>query len=168
MRYTWNSIEWTAHLGQVVWKYATEVANGKMKCSNTVIQPHPASQSVSQVWDNCATTCDNTMFQQSCLSPEWTAQVNHATLTLMSWPDFDPNLSTVHPISVLGIQRLPVHPPSAILFDNFIPWQDADGVICMPQPHETALYIKILSPDIGPNNGVQNVTLNVVFKEALV
>lgn len=54
----------------------------------------------------------------------------------MPEPDFNPNPSTVRPISVMGTPRSPSHPRVDIPPDGYIPPVREDGSIGLPPPHE--------------------------------
>ncbi|KAL5535344.1 hypothetical protein ACEPAF_3438 [Sanghuangporus sanghuang] len=74
----------------------------------------------------------------SPLPPEQTTQINHATPSRMPEPNFNPDPSEVHPIAITGTPRSPMHPPTIIPPDGWIPPQDEDGSIRLPPPHEMA------------------------------
>lgn len=54
----------------------------------------------------------------------------------MPEPDFNPDPSSVRPISMSNQPRTPSHPRVDIPPDNFIPFQNADGTMGIPPPHE--------------------------------
>lgn len=59
-------------------------------------------------------------------------------MTHMPVPDFNPDPSSVHPISVMNAPRSPLHPPVDYPPDNYIPRRDSDGAIRLPAPHDFA------------------------------
>lgn len=54
----------------------------------------------------------------------------------MPSPNFNPDPSEVHPISMSNKPRSPVHPPINVPPEGYIPRQDEDGRIRIPPPHE--------------------------------
>lgn len=54
----------------------------------------------------------------------------------MPEPDYDPDPSTVRPISMMGAPRSPSHQRVDIPPDGYIPLERADGSIGLPPPHE--------------------------------
>lgn len=66
------------------------------------------------------------------------ARRSRSSLAAMPEPDFNPDPSSVRPISNYNQPRTPSHPRVDIPPDNFIPFQNPDGSMGIPPPHEMA------------------------------